>query len=337
METSGPPSISSAMASSLTEYPSRLAYATSAALTAADALAVHVGVDDVAAERERSQDGGFRRGVVPLDVRRGVALGQAELLGLAQHVVVAVAVLLHAGEDVVGRAVDDPHDPDDLLPRQRLAQGPDHGDGACHRRLVEQVHPGGGGHLGQLGAGHGEQRLVRRHDRFAVAQGHLDQLVRRMEATDDLDHHVDVVAGHQRGGVVADEVGPDGGGARAVRVGDGDADELQADAGTGGDVVVADEQDLGQCAADVAASEQGDTHGRGRVRVWVGAAAGRCAGLVGGHLQTVQAARAPTCPFRLPGGHQPSRLARSSKVSRRTATRAVPSETRTTAGLGTLL
>ena len=84
----------------------------------ADALAVHVGVDDVAAERKRSQDGCFRRGVVPLDIRRGVALGQAELLGFAQHVVIAVAVLLHAGEDVVGRAVDDPHDPNDLLPRQ---------------------------------------------------------------------------------------------------------------------------------------------------------------------------------------------------------------------------
>ena len=158
---------------------------------------MNVGVDDVATEGERGQDGRFRRGVVPLHVRRGVALGQAELLGLTQHVVVAVAVLLHAGEDVVGRAVHDPHDADDLLPRQRLAQGPDHGDGAGHRRLVKQVHPGGGGHLRQLGAGHGEQRLVRRHDRLAVAQGHLDQLVRRVEAADDLDHHVDVVAGHR--------------------------------------------------------------------------------------------------------------------------------------------
>ena len=151
-------------------------------------------------------------------------------------------------------------------------------------------------------------------------------------------------------------------GARAVRVGDGDPDELQPDAGTGGDVVVAAQQDLGQRAADVAASEQGDTHGRGRVRVRMVAAAGRCAGLVGGHLQTVQAARAPTCPFRTPGGPtggrapvddgrvavrrrrssrpndvQPSRLVRSSKLSRRTATRAVPSRTRTTAGRGTLL
>ena len=264
----------------------------------ADALAVYVGVDDVAAERERSQDGRFGRGVVPLDVRRGVALGQAKLFGLAQHVVVAVAVLLHAGEDVVGRAVDDPHDPDDLLPRQRLAEGPDHRDGACHGRLVEQVHAGGGGHLGQLGAGHGEQRLVRRDDRLAVAQGRLDQLVRRMEATDDLDHHVDVVAGHQRGGVGTDEVGPDGGGARAVRVGDGDPDELEADAGAGGDVVAAAEQDLGECTADIAASEQGDTHGRGRVRVRVGTAARHCAGRVGGHLQTVQAPRAVTCPVR---------------------------------------
>ena len=264
---------------------------------AADALAVHVGVDHVAAEGERGQDGRLGGGVVPLHVRRRVALGQAELLRLAQHVVVAVALLLHAREDVVGRAVDDPHDPDDLLAGQRLAQRPDDRDGPGHRRLVEQVHARGGGHLGQLGAGGGQERLVRGDHRLAVAQGRLDQFVRRVEPADDLDHDVDVVPRHQGGGIGPDEVGPDGRRTRALRIGHGDADELQADAGTGGDVVVAGEQDLGQRAADVAAPEQGDTDGRGRVRVRVGAAARRCAGPVGGHLQTVQAARAAAGPF----------------------------------------
>ena len=90
----------------------------SAALIAADALAVDVAVDDVGAEGERSQDGGLGRGIVPLHVGGGIALGQPERLRLAQRVVVAVALLLHPGQDVVGRPVDDAHDPDDLLAGQ---------------------------------------------------------------------------------------------------------------------------------------------------------------------------------------------------------------------------
>ena len=64
-------------------------------------------------------------------------------------------------------------------------------------------------------------------------------------------------------------------------------DELEADAGAGGDVVGAGEQDLGQGAADVAAAEQADAHGRGLVGVRMRVAGGVC---LDGHLQTVQAA-----------------------------------------------
>ena len=81
-----------------------------------------------------------------------------------------------------------------------------------------------------------------------------------------------------------------------LRVGDGDTDELQADPGTGGDVLGTGEQYLGQCAADIAAPEQPDAHGRSLVGVEEGA------GLVGGHLQTVQGARTVTCPSARPTG-----------------------------------
>ena len=77
-----------------------------------------VGVDHVAAEGQRGQDGRLGRGVVTLHVGRRVALGHPELLGLAQDVGVADALILHPGEDVIRRAVDDAHDPDDLLAGQ---------------------------------------------------------------------------------------------------------------------------------------------------------------------------------------------------------------------------
>jgi hypothetical protein len=109
-----------------------------------------------------------------------------------------------------------------------------------------------------------------------------------MEAAHDLDDHVDVVAGDQGGGVGADEAGAGGFYGRRAglgRVGDRNADELEADAGPGGDVVLAGEEYLGQGASDVAAAEQGDPHRGRRVGVRMGSGRG------GGHFSTVQAAR----------------------------------------------
>ncbi len=89
----------------------------------------------------------------------------------------------------------------------------------------------------QLGTAHRQQGLVARHDGLAASQRGLDQLVGGVEAADELDDHVDVVALDQPGGVGTNQRAVDDGGAGLVRVGDRDAHQLQADAGTGGDVV----------------------------------------------------------------------------------------------------
>ena len=175
-------------------------------------------------------------------------------------------------------------------PASDSRSGPDDRDGPGDRRLVEQVHAGRGGDLGELGTGHGQQRLVGRDHRLALTQGRFDQFLGGVEPPDDLDDDVDIVAGDQRRGVGADEVDRDGHGPGPLRVGHGDPDELQADPGTGGHVLGAGEQDLGQRTPDIAAAEQTDAHGRSLVGV------GEGAGLVGGHLQTVQGARTVTCP-----------------------------------------
>ena len=230
----------------------------------------------------------------PSTSARRVALGQAELLRLAQDVVVAGALLLHAGEDVVGRAVDDPHDPDDLLAGQRLAERPDDRDGAGHRRLVEQVHARGGGHLGQLRAGGGQERLVGGDHRLAVAQGRLDQLVRRVEPADDLDHDVDVVPRHQGGGIGPDEVGRmDGARGRSGR-----ATAMPTSSRRMPVRAATSSLRVSRISASAPPtlphpSRATRTVGAGCAR-WMGAAARGCAGLLGGHLQTVQAARAAT-------------------------------------------
>ena len=116
-------------------------------------------------------DGDDRRlgaGVVALDVGGGVALGVPEALRLGEGVGVARAVLGHPGEDEVGRAVDDAHDPADGLAGERLAQRPDERDAAGDRRLEQEVDAGGVGRGEELGADVGEQLLVGGDDRLAV-------------------------------------------------------------------------------------------------------------------------------------------------------------------------
>ena len=82
---------------------------------------VDVARDDAGTERDHRNEGDLRPGVVALDVGGGVALGVAELLGLGEGIGIARPGLGHAGQDVVGRAVDDAHDPVDGLAEERLA------------------------------------------------------------------------------------------------------------------------------------------------------------------------------------------------------------------------
>ena len=119
---------------------------------AGDALVVDVAGGDGGAERDAGDDGGLGAGVVALDVGGGVGLGEAERLRLGERVGVRRARLGHAGEDVVGGAVDDAHHPGDALPHERLAERPDDRDAAGHGRLEQQVDARSLGRLEQLGA-----------------------------------------------------------------------------------------------------------------------------------------------------------------------------------------
>ena len=97
--------------------------------------------------------------------------------------------------------------PVDRLAQQRLAQRPDERDAAGHRRLEEQVDAGGLGRGEELGADVGEQLLVGGDHRLARLERVEDQLAGGLDAADDLDHDVDVGVGHDRGGVVGEDVG----------------------------------------------------------------------------------------------------------------------------------
>ena len=67
----------------------------------------------------------------------------------------------------------------------------------------------GRGDIGQLGPRHGQQCLVPRYHGFSRSKGGRDQLVGRVNAANELDHHIDIGADHQGRRVAPDEIGWD--------------------------------------------------------------------------------------------------------------------------------
>ena len=91
--------------------------------------------------------------------------------------------------------------------------------------------PGLLGGLEQLDADVGEQLLVGGDHRLARREGRGDQLAGRLDATDDLDDEIDVGVGDDGSGVVGEQGGCDLDVAASRQVADGDADDLEVDAG----------------------------------------------------------------------------------------------------------
>ncbi len=174
---------------------------------AGDAFVVHVAGDDGGAEGQGGDDGGFGAGVEPLDISGWIPLGVSELLGVGQGLGERGAFVAHLGQDVVGGAVDDAHHPADGLTDQRFAQDPDERDAARHRGLEEQVPPGLGGCLEQLGSVVGEELLVAGDDRLTVGQRGQDQFAGGLDAADHLDDDVDVGIVDDRAGVGGERLG----------------------------------------------------------------------------------------------------------------------------------
>ena len=226
-----------------------------------DALVGHVAGHHSHAEGDRGDDRGLGGGVVALDVGGGIALGVAQALRFAQGVGVGGAALGHAREDVVGRPVDDPHDPVDALAGERLPQRPDHGDSAADRGLEQQVDAGVVGRCEQLGAHIGEQLLVGGDDRLAGFDRVERQLPGRLDPADDLHDHVDAGVRHHAGRVVGEHPVRQGHRALLGDAAHGDARHLEREPRAGGDVVGPGADQLDERRPHVAAAEEAHADG----------------------------------------------------------------------------
>ena len=132
-----------------------------------------------------------------LHVRGRVGLRVAESGGLCQRLLVVGSGGRHGVQDEVGGAVNDAGDALHLVARKRAAQHAHHGDGGGDGGFVVEVDAGGVGGVGKLGAVGGHQGLVGGDHRLSGLECFEDELARVVNAADELDHDVHVVAGNQ--------------------------------------------------------------------------------------------------------------------------------------------
>ena len=107
----------------------------------------------------------------------------------------------------------------------------------------------------------GQQFLVGGDHGFSGRQRRLDEPPGRIDASDELDHHVHARIADEPLGVPGDQRGRYAG-PRSRRVAHGDPDQLEAHARASSDGIGVAEQERDEGAADVAAPEHGHAHGR---------------------------------------------------------------------------
>ena len=94
---------------------------------------------DLAAQADGNQNGDLRAGVVPIDVGRRIRLGVAQRLRLFQRIGKRQPGAIHAGEDVVARAVQDAGHAQQPVAGQPFPDSADDRNAAGNRRLEQQL------------------------------------------------------------------------------------------------------------------------------------------------------------------------------------------------------
>ena len=122
--TSGAPSMSRACATSLIRNPLSQAELDVLAAHRRDALAQDVPLLDPAAEGDAGEEPDLLRGIPAADVERRIRFREPLLLRLGQRLGEGKLVLAHAGEDVIGRAVDDADDARHPVAHEAFPAGP---------------------------------------------------------------------------------------------------------------------------------------------------------------------------------------------------------------------
>ena len=148
-------------------------------------------VGDRRAIGDGHQNGKFMGGIDAFDIVGGIGLGKPELLGILEHLGKGDALIGHPGKDVIGGAVHDPHDRENLIGNQPFLQGLDHRDAAADAGLEADLHPLPGRCRKDVGAFLGKQGLVGGDHMLAGGYRLHDKGLGRFDAADQLDDDID--------------------------------------------------------------------------------------------------------------------------------------------------
>lgn len=136
-----------------------------------DTLLVDIVGGHAGAKADGSEDCRLAGGVEAVDVGGRVGLGIALCLGVGEHVSVIGALGVHARQDVVGGAVENASDGQDLVAHQVVLERAHDGDAAAAAGLALNLHAARARLLGERLDMTAQQGLVGRDDVLAILEG----------------------------------------------------------------------------------------------------------------------------------------------------------------------
>lgn len=161
----------------------------------ADAFAVDLGAIDAAPVGKAGKDGDLVGGIEAVHIGGGIGFGVAEGLGIGEDIGEVTALMGHAGEDVVGGAVDDAGDAGDAVGAEGLLEGLDDGDAAADGSFEQDVDACffGGGE--EFVAVEGDRCFIGSNHMLAMLNSFEHEAAGGFEAADDFNDDVDVGVG----------------------------------------------------------------------------------------------------------------------------------------------
>ena len=167
------------------------------------------------------------RSVVTVHVCRRVRFRIAQGLGIRQHVGKGCTLAGHAGEDVVGGAIDDSSNPLNPIGPQGLLEGLDDGNATPHGSLHQNVDTSPGRGRVDFHPMVGNNGLVGGDHRLAHGDGLQDQAAGRLQAPQHLHHHVNGGIIHHSLQLIGEATGWEGNGAAPLQVAHPDFPQLE--------------------------------------------------------------------------------------------------------------
>ena len=226
-----------------------------------DALLVDVVGGHAGAKADGGEDGRLAGGIEAVDVGGRIGLGIALGLGIGEHVGVIGALGVHARQDVVGGAVEDAGDGQDLVAHQVVLERADDGDTAAAAGLALDLDAALARLLGKRLDMTAEQGLVGGDDVLAVLKGRGEDLGRGVLAADQLDDDVHGGVGDDVMPVACKGLALNTGGFGLLPGKRAGAGQLKVDAVGGQVLIVVALDQTSHAAADGSQTDQADVHG----------------------------------------------------------------------------